>query len=76
MRGTTLVRRFFEETINCGGLPLRRADALRITIALEYCPLQVDWFVWGKPVLQDVAPLPLACAAAIMGLSPALLATQ
>ena len=76
MRGSTLVRRFSEETIAFGGLPLRRGDAARIALAWAYCPGEMDRFVWAKPALTDSAPLALACAAVIMGLSPAVVGTQ
>jgi len=76
MRGSTLVRRFAEETIAFGGLPLRRGDAARIGLAWAYCPGEMDRFVWAKPALKDAAPLALACAAEIMGLSPEVVGTQ
>jgi len=76
MRGTTLVRRFGEEVIAFGGLPVRRRDAARIASAWAYCAGEMDRFVWAKPALRDAAPLGLAEAAAIMGVEPAMVGTQ
>ena len=76
MRGTTLVRKFADETIAFGGLPLRRADAARIATAWQYRPGQMDRFVWATPPLPDADPLPLTLAAAIVGLPPESLGTH
>ena len=75
MRGEALVRRFGEEVIAFGGLPLRRADAARIAAAWAYCAGEMDRFVWAKPAVEaDAMSLPEA--ARIMGLEAAVLGTQ
>ena len=76
MGGVALVRRFGEEVIAFGGLPLRRADAARIGAAWAYCAGQMDRFVWAKPALREVEPLGLDEAAAMMGLDAELLGIQ
>jgi hypothetical protein len=76
MDGARLMRRFGEETIAFGGMPLRRADAARIAAAWAYCAGDMDRFVWAKPAWPGVAPLRLAEAAAIMGLGAELVGTQ
>jgi len=76
MRGSSLIRRFGEETVVFGGLPLRRGDAARIGALWAYCAGEMDRFVWAKPVLAGVAPLGLAEAAGIVGLEPALVGVQ
>lgn len=68
MRGAGLVRRFGDEVIAFGGLPLRRVDAARIAAAWAYCGGEMDRFVWAKPALREVEPLGLDEAAAMMGL--------
>jgi hypothetical protein len=72
MGGVALVRRFGDEVIAFGGLPLRRVDAARIAAAWAYCAGEMDRFVWAKPAVQ-AEPLALPEAAAMMGLEPALL---